>query len=92
MKKRIIRLTEAEFNKLVRESVKKEKKRIQEQNYLNPDAMETGEAIVTMVVTIMTLLGVSGYDYIKDMINSLMEQGEEEKALEVESVFGELRR
>jgi len=87
MGKRVIRLTESEFTKLVRETVKKERRSIQEQNYLNPEAMETGGAIVTMVVTIMTLLGVAGSHYIKAMIDRLREEGKEEEAMEVESAM-----
>lgn len=88
MAKKVIRFTESEFNRLVRETVKREKRKsIQEQNYFNPEAMETGGAIATMVITIMTLLGVAGSHYIKAMIDRLREEGKEEEAMEVESAM-----
>ena len=38
MAKKVIRFTESEFNRLVRETVKREKRKsIQEQNYFNPE-------------------------------------------------------
>jgi len=87
MAKKVIRLTESEFNRLVRQAVKRERKNIQEQNYLNPEAMETGDAIVTMVVTVLGLLGVAGYGYIKSMIEDLRNEGKEDEASEMETAL-----
>ena len=64
-----------------------EKKTIEMENFFNPEAMSTGSAIATMVVTVLGLLGFAGSHYIKDMISKLRRKGEDDKADEVEQAL-----
>lgn len=87
--KKVVRLTEADLVRLVKKTIQESKrKNINELEYAyNPEALETGPAIVTMVVTVLSLLGVAGSHYIKAMIDRLRKEGREDEALEVESAL-----
>jgi len=87
--KKVVRLTEADLVRLVKKTIQESKrKNINELEYVyNPEALETGSAIVTMVVTVLSLLGVAGSHYIKAMIDRLRKEGREDEALEVESAL-----
>ena len=73
------------IKKLVIESKKTtNRRRINEmENFVNPEAMETADAIYTIIGTTIGLLGVAGYDYLKSMAQELMNQGKEKKAQKI---------
>jgi hypothetical protein len=73
------------IKKVVVESKKPQnKKRINEmENFINPEAMETADAIYTIIGTTIGLLGIAGYDYLKSMAQELMNQGKEKKAQKI---------
>ena len=89
---KIVRLTEADLHRIVKRAIKEsnvgKKNRVNEmENFFNPEAMSTGSAITTMVITVLGLLGFAGSHYIKDMISKLRKKGEDEKADEVEQAL-----
>jgi hypothetical protein len=53
------------------------------ENFINPEAMETADAIYTIIGTVIGLLGISGYDYLKSLAQELMNQGKEKKAQKI---------
>lgn len=86
---KVVRLTESDLHRIVKRAIQesnRKKRRTNEnvEHFFNPEAMETGDAILTMVLTTLGLLGVAGSHYIKAMINKLREKGEDEKADKVE--------
>jgi len=86
--KKIVRLTESELTnligKVVRETKNTKGRRINEmENFVNPEAMETADAIYTIIGTVIGLLGISGYDYLKSLAQELMAQGKEKKAQKI---------
>ena len=86
--KKVVRLTESELTKLigkvVNETKNTNKRRINEmENFINPEAMETADAIYTIIGTVIGLLGISGYDYLKSLAQELMAQGKEKKAQKI---------
>jgi hypothetical protein len=87
--KKVVRLTETELTSLIKKVVveskkTQNKKRINEmENFINPEAMETADAIYTIIGTTIGLLGVAGYDYLKSMAQELMNQGKEKKAQKI---------
>jgi cation transport regulator ChaC len=87
--KKVVRLTENELTSLIRKVVVESKKtqnkrRINEmENFVNPEAMETADAIYTIIGTVIGLLGISGYDYLKSLAQELMAQGKEKKAQKI---------
>ena len=83
--KKVVRLTEIELTNLIKKVVKESKntkgRRINEmENFVNPEAMETADAIYTIIGTVIGLLGIAGYDYLKSMAQELMKQGKDKKA------------
>ena len=83
--KKVVRLTESELTNLIKKVVKESKntkgRRINEmENFINPEAMETADAIYTIIGTVIGLLGIAGYDYLKSMAQELMKQGKDKKA------------
>ncbi len=69
--KKVIRLTESELTGLIKKVVKESKKhKVNEdvENFFNPEAMSTGGAIATMVGTTIALLGIAGWDTLKNFI------------------------
>jgi hypothetical protein len=91
--KKVIRLSESELTRLIKTVVKESKrKKVNEDvaNYFNPEAMETGSAIVTMVGTTIALLGIAGWDYLKDLYRQLRNtEGKEQEAMELESIISD---
>jgi len=87
--KKVVRLTESELTNLIKKVVVESKKntnkkRINEmENFVNPEAMETADAIYTIIGTVIGLLGISGYDYLKSLAQELMNQGKEKKAQKI---------
>ena len=58
------------------------------ENFFNPEAMETGSAIVTMVGTTIALLGIAGWDYLKEFYHQLRNtEGKEQEAMELKSII-----
>lgn len=91
MKKKI-RLTESELTNLIKQVVvesNNKKRRISEQpeNFFNPKALETGEAIITMVTTIIGMLGIAGSHYIKAAIKKLRSAGNDKEAEKVQTAL-----
>jgi len=89
--KKVIRLSESELTRLIKTVVKESKrKKVNEdvENFFNPQAMETGSAIVTMVGTTIALLGIAGWDYLKDLYRQLRNtEGKEQEAMELKSII-----
>ena len=89
--KKVIRLSESELTRLIKTVVKESKrKKVNEDvvNYFNPEAMETGSAIVTMVGTTIGLLGIAGWDYLKELYSQLRKtEGKEQEAMELKSII-----
>jgi len=87
--KKVVRLTETELTSLIKKVVveskkTQNKKRINEmENFINPEAMETADAIYTIIGTTIGLLGIAGYDYLKSMAQELVKQGKEKKAQKI---------
>jgi len=94
--KKVIRLSESELTNLIKTVVKETKRnkrnRVSEEveNFFNPEAMETGSAIATMVGTTIALLGIAGWDYIKDVYHQLRKvKGKEQEAMELKSIISD---
>jgi predicted component of type VI protein secretion system len=94
--KKVVRLTESELTNLIKTVVKETKRNKRNgvnedlQNYFNPEAMETGSAIVTMVGTTIGLLGIAGWDYLKELYHQLRDtEGKEQEAMELESIISD---
>jgi hypothetical protein len=89
--KKVIRLSESELTRLIKTVVKEsKKKKVNEdvENFFNPEAMKTGSAIVTMVGTTIGLLGIAGWDYLKDLYRQLRNtEGKEQEAMELKSII-----
>ena len=89
--KKVIRLSESELTRLIKTVVKESKrKKVNEDvaNYFNPEAMERGSAIVTMVGTTIGLLGIAGWDYLKELYSQLRKtEGKEQEAMELKSII-----
>ena len=94
--KKVVRLSESELTRLIKTVVKETKRnkrnRVNEnvENFFNPEAMSTGGAIATMVGTTIALLGVAGWDYLKELYNQLRDtEGKEQEAMELESIISD---
>ncbi len=91
MKKRI-RLNESELTGLIKSVVveTKRKQQISEQA-LNPEAMETADAIYTIIGTTIGLLGIAGYDILKQYAKELMSTGKKKEAREMMSAIKDMQ-
>ena len=94
--KKIVRLSESELTNLIKTVVKETKRNKKNgvneelQNFFNPEAMSTGGAIVTMVGTTIGLLGIAGWDYLKDLYRELRKtEGKEQEAMELKSIISD---
>jgi hypothetical protein len=91
--KKVIILSESELTRLIKTVVKESKrKKVNEdvENFFNPEAMSTGSAIATMVGTTIALLGVAGWDYLKELYHQLRDtEGKEQEAMELESIISD---
>lgn len=89
--KKVIRLSESELTRLIKTVVKESKrKKVNEtlEYVYGPEAMETGSAIVTMVGTTIGLLGIAGWDYLKELYNQLRNtEGKQKEAMELKSII-----
>ena len=92
--KKVVRLSESELTNLIKTVVKETKRNKRNgvneelQNFFNPEAMETGSAIVTMVGTTIGLLGIAGWDYLKELYSQLRKtEGKEQEAMELKSII-----
>ena len=91
--KKVVRLSESELTRLIKTVVKETKRnKVNEdvENFFNPEAMQTGSAIATMVGTTIALLGVAGWDYLKELYHQLRDtEGKEQEAMELESIISD---
>jgi len=93
--KKVVRLSESELTRLIKTVVKETKRnkrnRVNEvENFFNPEAMSTVGAIATMVGTTIALLGVAGWDYLKELYHQLRDtEGKEQEAMELESIISD---
>jgi hypothetical protein len=88
--KKVVRLSESELTKLIKNVVKESKRnKVNEdvENYFNPEAMQTGEAIVTIVTTVIGMLGIAGSQYIKASIEKLRDSGNDVEAEQVQKAL-----
>jgi len=81
-----IRLTESELTSLIKNIVN-ETEMNEMENFVNPEAMETGDAILTIVGTVIGMLGIAGSHYIKAAIKKLRRAGKDEDADKVEAAL-----
>jgi hypothetical protein len=92
--KKVVRLSESELTRLIKtvvnETKRNKRNRVNEdvENFFNPEAMSTGGAIATMVGTTIALLGIAGWDYLKELYGQLRNtEGKEEEAMELKSII-----
>jgi hypothetical protein len=94
--KKVVRLSESELTNLIKTVVKESKRNkrngVNEQlEYVyNEPAMSDAGAIVTIVGTVIGLLGVAGWDYLKDLYRNLRKtEGKQMEAMELKSMIDE---
>lgn len=94
MKKRI-RLNESELTDLIKsvvvETKKKQQVNEQAENFFNPEAMETADAIYTIIGTTIGLLGIAGYDILKQYARELMSAGKKKEAREMMTAIKDMQ-
>ena len=84
--KKVIRLTESELTSLIKNIVN-ETEMNEVENFFNPEALDTGEAIITIVTTVIGMLGIAGSHYIKAAIKKLRKSGNDAEADKVEKAL-----
>ena len=84
--KKVIRLTESELKSLIKNIVN-ETEMNEVENFFNPEALDTGEAIITIVTTVIGMLGIAGSHYIKAAIKKLRKSGNDAEADKVEKAL-----
>ena len=87
--KKVIRLTESELTSLIKNIVNETEMNEQAENFFNPEAMETGDAILTIALTVIGMLGFAGYDILRDMAMKLMKKGKKQDAHKLMSFIDE---
>jgi hypothetical protein len=91
--KKVVRLSESELTNLIKTVVKESKRNKRNgvneelQNFFNPEAMQTGEAIITIVTTVIGMLGIAGSHYIKAAIEKLRDSGNDVEAEQVQTAL-----
>jgi hypothetical protein len=95
MKKKI-RLTETELTNLIKQVViesNTKKRRVSEgpENFFNPEALDTAEAIYTIIGTTVGMLGIAGYDVLKGYAKELMKAGKKKEAKEMMSAIKDMQ-
>lgn len=91
--KKVVRLTESELTNVIKRVVNETKHmeaNEQAENFFNPEAMETADAIYTIIGTVIGLLGIAGYDVLRDMARKLMKNGKEKEAKEMMSAIADM--
>jgi len=89
MKKRI-RLNESELTGLIKSVVETKRKQQISEQALNPEAMETADAIYTIIGTTIGLLGIAGYDILKQYAKELMSAGKKKEARKMMSAIKDM--
>jgi hypothetical protein len=87
--KKVIRLTESELTSLIKNIVNETEMNEQP---VNPEVMETGDAILTIALTVIGMLGFAGYDILKEMAMKLMKKGKKKEAHQLMSFISEHQR
>ncbi len=87
--KKVIRLTESELTSLIKNIVNETEMNEGPENFFNPEAMETGDAILTIALTVIGMLGFAGYDILRDMAKKLMKKGKKQEAHQLMSFIDE---
>ena len=92
--KKVVRLSESELTNLIKTVVKETKRnkknRVSEslEYVYNPPAMSDAGAIITMVGTTIGLLGIAGWDYLKELYSQLRNtEGKQKEAMELKSII-----
>lgn len=88
-----IRLTESELTNLIKQVVvesNNKKRRISEQT-VNPEVLDTAEAIYTIIATTIGLLGIAGYDVLKGYAKGLMKAGKRKEAMEMMDAIEDMK-
>jgi hypothetical protein len=92
MKKKI-RLTESELTNLIKQVVvesNNKKRRISEQT-VNPEILDTADAIYTIIATTIGLLGIAGYDVLRGYAKGLMRAGKRKEAMEMMDAIEDMK-
>ena len=87
--RKVIRLTESELTSLIKNIVNETEMNEGPENFFNPEAMETGDAILTIALTVIGMLGFAGYDILRDMAKKLMKKGKKQEAHKLMSFIDE---
>lgn len=95
-KKNTIRMTESELTNFIKQVViesNTKKRRISEgpENFFNPEALDTAEAIYTIIGTTVGMLGIAGYDVLKGYAKELMKAGKKKEAKEMMSAIKDMQ-
>jgi len=92
--KKVVRLSESELTNLIKTVVKESKRNkrngVNEQlEYVyNVPPMSDAGAIVTIVGTVIGLLGIAGWDYLKELYSELRNtKGKQKEAMELKSII-----
>jgi hypothetical protein len=92
--KKVVRLSESELTNLIKTVVKESKRNkrngVNEQlEYVyNVPPMSDAGAIVTIVGTVIGLLGIAGWDYLKELYSELRNtEGKQKEAMELKSII-----
>jgi hypothetical protein len=92
--KKVVRLSESELTNLIKTVVKETKRnkknRVSEslEYVYNAPPMSDAGAIVTIVGTVIGLLGIAGWDYLKELYSQLRNtEGKQKEAMELKSII-----
>jgi hypothetical protein len=97
-KKNTLRMTESELTNFIKQVViesNTKKRRIQEiegtENFFNPQALDTADAIYTIIATTVGMLGIAGYDVLKGYAKELMKAGKRKEGREMMSAIKDMQ-